>query len=188
MRCNIAAISSACILVLAAGRPVHGYAQPTGAGSAPGANEHSPSPPAGPAQPVPSAKWAETHAGLEEADTRDCIGCHDKMAGHSHPVDVDYAQASGRDPGGFRPIDRVRARGVVLRDGKVGCASCHSPTSPWAHFLAVPRELAKSRSTKGQLEVDESPGVAAPKGNAKSLPDGAEVNTRPLCESCHLKS
>jgi hypothetical protein len=135
--------------------------------------------------PPPTAKWNENHAGLEGADTQDCLGCHgEEMAAHSHPVEIDYAEVSQRTGSGYRPIEEVRARGVVLRGGKVGCPTCHSAASPWARFLAVPREQARPRPGIAELRADKPEGVqalaaAAPPG------DGAEVSPRPLCESCH---
>ena len=202
MRLNLAAIVSASALAAAAGWAGRGGAQPAGAPSqpaaaGPGLAAPPPVPPdksardATPAPPAvnvmrPSARWSEIHAGLEEADTRDCLGCHEqRMVTHSHPVEVDYAEAARRAPGGFRPVEEVLARGVVLRGGKVGCPTCHSPASPWAHFLAVPRALARARSTMAEQQADSPGNVEQAKAAATPPKDGAEVSSRPLCESCH---
>jgi hypothetical protein len=134
-----------------------------------------------PAAP-PTAKWNENHAGLEGADTPDCLGCHgEAMKAHSHPTEIDYAEAAGRFRGRYRPIEEVRARGVVLPGGQVGCPTCHSAGSPWAHFLAVPRELARPRAGVAELRAEEP----AKEPQAQALAEGAEVSPRPLCESCH---
>ncbi len=138
-----------------------------------------------PAAP-PTARWNEIHAGLAKAETRECLGCHDERKGaHSHPVEVDYAEAARRAGTGLRPIDEVRARGLALEDGKVGCPTCHSAASPWAHFLAVPRALAVAQPTVAELRADEPEGPQA-RVVAGPPKEGAEVSARPLCESCHL--
>mgnify|MGYP006268585605 CR=1 FL=1 len=195
MRRTLAAIVSASALAAAAGwaEPVLG-AQPAGApgrpaATGPGVAAPPPVPPEKSARdattPPPTARWNKTHPGLEAADTRECLGCHgEQMVTHSHPVEVDYAEKTSR--GGFRPIDEVRARGVVLRDGKVGCPTCHSAASPWARFLAVPRELARARPGMAELKAEAPEGVPE-KAIAAPPADGAEVSSRPLCESCHLK-
>lgn len=136
------------------------------------------------AAPTPTARWNEKHGGLEAADTADCLGCHDeRMAEHSHPVAIDYAEAAGRARGGYRTLEEVRTRGVALPGGKVGCLTCHSPASPWAHFLAVPRELARPAVTMVDMRAEKP----AEEGQAQEItpPEGAEVSPRPLCESCH---
>ncbi|HEU4382880.1 MAG TPA: hypothetical protein VFR85_05175 [Anaeromyxobacteraceae bacterium] len=136
-----------------------------------------------PAAPA-SAKWNEVHAGLEKGDTPECLGCHgDRMGTHSHPVQGDYAEAAQRARGGLRSIEEVRARGVVLNGGKVGCPTCHSAASPWAHFLAVPREQAVARPTMAEMKADEPEGARAKP--AAPPKEGADVSARPLCESCH---
>ncbi len=193
MRLNLAAISTACAL-LATVWALHGYAQPAGAPNRPtiepGGSASLPPAERGHSArvdttPSATATWRETHAGLEEADTRDCLGCHEDMASHSHPVDVDYEAVSRRSSGGLRSIEEVRARGVVLRGGKVGCLTCHSPASPWAHFLAVPRELARARPTTAESEGDE-PNAAKERAVGTPPKEGTEVDSRPLCVSCHL--
>ncbi|HSN92793.1 MAG TPA: hypothetical protein VLS93_16290 [Anaeromyxobacteraceae bacterium] len=138
-----------------------------------------------PPPPLPGPRWKATHAGLESADTQECLGCHGgAMGDHSHPVGVVYADAAGRRPGGtFRPLEQVRARGIALPGGKVGCRTCHSPASPWARFLAVPRELARPRAALDDLRAEKTSREAA--GPATAPAEGAEVSHRPLCESCH---
>lgn len=207
MRLDLAVIASVSALAAAAGCAARAGGQPAGAPSGPaatGAGVVAPQPvPPGKSvgrqsapletaaardatPPLPSAKWNETHPGIEGADTRDCLGCHgEEMVSHAHPVEIDYAEATQRVGRGFRPIDEVRARGLVLRGGKVACPTCHSAASPWARFLAVPRELARARPGKAELMNDNPERV-----EAQSLappPDGAEVSSRPLCESCHAK-
>lgn len=199
MHHTIAAIAGASALAAAACAPHAGRlggGSPTGGASRPPAAATSPAPPAVPRQgspaasleaprqtkaPVPGARWNEHHAGLEGADTRDCLGCHgEAMASHSHPVEIEYAEAAGR--AGYRTVEEVRARGVALPGGKVGCSTCHSPASPWARFLAVPRELARARVATDDLRAEAPPEDA----RASTPPaEGAEVSQRPLCESCH---
>ncbi len=197
VRLDLAGIAGACAVVAVAGSAAM-EVEPAGAPSRPAApasrvvdpplvTQAQPTPDA--TLPPPSAKWTETHPGLETADTLDCLGCHgDRMRTHSHPVDVDYAEASNRGGGSLRPIDEVRARGVELPAGKVGCRTCHAPASPWARFLAVPRELAQARPTIAELRASEPAGLARGKAGATPPKDGAEVSSRPLCEACHLKS
>jgi hypothetical protein len=193
MRLNFAAIASASALAAAAGWAAHGDAQQAGAPAAPGSGVTAP-PPAradksarDATTPPPSAQWTKTHAGLEAADTSDCVGCHgEEKVKHSHPVDVDYAEAARRVPAGFWPLEKVLARGVVLRGGKVGCPTCHSPTSPWAHFLAVPRELARAQPTMAELKAEQPEGAAHARTIATPPKDGAEVSSSTLCELCHV--
>jgi hypothetical protein len=205
MRLDLAVIAGVAALAAAAGCAARAGGQLAGAPSGPAATgagvaAPQPAPPAksvakqsAPLEiaaardatpPPPSTKWKETHPGLEGADTRDCLGCHgEEMVSHAHPVEIDYAEATQRVARGFRPIDEVRARGLVLRGSKVGCPTCHSAASPWARFLAVPRDLARARPGMAELLADNPERV-----EAKALappPDGAEVSSRPLCESCH---
>jgi predicted CXXCH cytochrome family protein len=93
--------------------------------------------------------------GRLEATTRTCLSCHDGLAapgveyattrgaGHgSHPVDVDYAQASMRPRARFRPQGALPAS-VVLPGGKVTCTSCHDGASREKHHTAMPMERSR---------------------------------------------
>ena len=57
-----------------------------------------------------------------------CISCHDDSAvtamPSTHPYAIDYARVAAGKPQRFRPPALVQD---LLLDGKVECASCHSP-------------------------------------------------------------
>jgi hypothetical protein len=73
-----------------------------------------------------------------------CLACHDGAAapglGETHPVDVDYARASLRDPARFAPAAALPAE-VTLVNGTVSCVSCHDAASPHRGRAVDPARL-----------------------------------------------
>ena len=141
-------------------------------------------PPAGsPASPA-SAKgdgWQEIHAGLENASSQDCLGCHASSlptvdVHKSHPVD--YSAATAKAGGKLRSAEKVRGIGVALPEGKIGCLTCHAFASPWKYHVAIPKG-ATPRTADPATDDDEH---AAASGAPTA---GAEVSPKPLCEACH---
>ena len=132
-------------------------------------------------------EFAKIHAGLEDATSDDCLGCHadmqQKIKVHgSHPVGLDLATASASAPGRYRALADVSAAGLTLQDGKVGCLTCHDLASPWQHRIALPTGAVARRavtlgdpSTYGEDASGEPPAPAA----------GEAISTKPLCQSCH---
>lgn len=146
-------------------------------------------------EPPPTEKrvapdaFRDVHAGLEEATSQDCLGCHAEgpqaiRVHASHPVDLDHDGAAARSKGALRGAAEVRALGVALPEGKVGCLTCHSLSSPWEHRIALPpgaevrpAVVVGDPSTYGD---GETPPALSP------LAAGAAVATRPLCAACHV--
>jgi predicted CXXCH cytochrome family protein len=95
----------------------------------------------------PDFRAEDAASGLDDI-SRSCIACHDAVIGRgagvsylgdgvwdhgrsigvTHPVGVLYKEAESRDPGGFNPQGSLPEE-VRLYDGRVGCATCHSPYS-----------------------------------------------------------
>jgi hypothetical protein len=73
-----------------------------------------------------------------------CLSCHDGAAapglGETHPVDVDYARASLRDPSRYAPAAALPAA-VTLVNGAVSCVSCHDAASPHRGHAVDPARL-----------------------------------------------
>jgi hypothetical protein len=135
--------------------------------------------------------FAAIHAGLEDATSEDCLGCHaelqPRLAVHgSHPVGLDLAAASAAAPGRYRPLQAVRGAGLALPGGKVACVTCHDLGSPWKHRIALPAGApARPAVVLGDPSTygdDEGTGEGAP---AAALAPGAAISSKPLCQSCH---
>ena len=149
-------------------------------------------PPAGSSAPPAPAKsdgWEEVHAGLEDASSQDCLGCHASSlptvdVHKSHPVDIDYSAATANARGKLRSAEKVRGSGVTLREGKVGCLTCHAFASPWKYHVAIPKGAtprARVRIADPRTYEDEHAAAASGAPTA-----GAEVSPKPLCEACHV--
>lgn len=104
--------------------------------------------------PVCELGWAER----SRTPSRACIACHDGTASPapvelfsmglpgssmSHPVDVDYSAAYGRDPEHYLPPGALPPD-VPLVDGKVTCTSCHDGASPDPKRVTNPIGLCQS--------------------------------------------
>ena len=100
---------------------------------------------------------------LSNADSYTCIGCHDGVLARNvtspykdmaailqplsparyddhqsnHPIGMDYATSFTRQRGALRPMGSLPPS-VQLKDGKVGCISCHSSSS------SLPAKLVRS--------------------------------------------
>lgn len=149
-------------------------------------------PPAGPsasAAPAESDGWKEIHAGLENASSQDCLGCHASSlptgeVHKSHPVDIDYSAATAKAGGKLRSADKVRGSGVTLVEGKVGCLTCHAFASPWKYRVAIPKGATpRARVRIADRGTYEDEHAAAASGAPTA---GAEVSPKPLCEACHV--
>jgi len=89
-----------------------------------------------------------------DAISLECLNCHDGVIasdasykvlggdavtyqrnGLSHPIGMDYRQAALQDRE-LRPIEML-SPAIAFYDGKVGCASCHSPYSAKRRMLVV---------------------------------------------------
>jgi hypothetical protein len=140
------------------------------------------------AKPPPVDAFAETHAGLEGATTEDCLGCHaegrsEKGAHGAHPLGVDLDAAASRSKGSLRGAREVRARGVALEDGKIGCLSCHTLASKYQHRIALPPGAEVRRAVvpgdKSTYDPEHASAAAAPA-------HGEATSTKPLCQACHV--
>jgi cytochrome c peroxidase len=113
------------------------------------------------------------------ADAERCMACH--RLSRTHPVDLDYAAAQGRQPSSLRAPGAVVRRGVFLPDGQIRCVTCHDARSPWKDRIALPPGAPASPT------VD--PGVPATyetHGTHRAAPlPGTAVTARPLCLACH---
>lgn len=90
--------------------------------------------------------------------SKDCLGCHDgaatkeikvdyrntpgNKANHydgtkEHPIGMDYAAYSARDPQSYKPINSNNSSKMIFVDGKVGCLTCHNPLNPEKNHLVV---------------------------------------------------
>lgn len=163
-----------------------GSATPGDGSAAPGALAPVPTPTKTVALP-PSSAFGQIHAGLEDATSEDCLGCHadagPRIAVHgSHPVGLDLAQANASAPGRYRPLAQVRGAGLALPGGKVACLTCHDLASPWKHRIALPAGAVARRAVvigdPSTYEEDEG-GVTA------AAAPGEAIATKPLCQSCH---
>lgn len=99
-----------------------------------------------------------TGPGVRVRNTARCLSCHDgsvaanvnhrtssllqRVGIGEHPVDQDYLRAYKRNPKLLRHPSQIDPR-VKLVDGKVGCTSCHDPSSTDKGMLVV----ANKRST-----------------------------------------
>jgi hypothetical protein len=124
---------------------------------------------------------------------RDCSACH-AGAGPgpantgNHPVDVDYAAAHGRNPGGLRAPAEVIRRGVYLPGGRVQCVTCHDGRSPWAAQVALPPGAVASPAVDPRDPSTYEEGGSwrdADGARAPALPPGSPVEPTPLCAACH---
>jgi hypothetical protein len=135
-----------------------------------------------------SDAWEEIHAGLEDASSQDCLGCHASSlptveVHNSHPVDIDYSAATAKAGGKLRSAEKVRGSGVTLREGKVGCLTCHAFGSPWKHHVAIP----KGAKARARVRIADPRTYEDEHAAASGAPTaGAEVSPKPLCEACHV--
>jgi hypothetical protein len=135
-----------------------------------------------------SDDWRAVHAGLEDASSQDCLGCHASSlptvdVHNSHLVDVDYSAAAAKPNGRLRSAEKVRGSGVALPEGKVGCLTCHAFASPWKYHVVIPKGAtprARVRIADRGTYEDEHAAAASAAPTA-----GAEVSPKPLCEVCH---
>jgi len=132
--------------------------------------------------------FAAEHAGLEGASTEDCLGCHAEgraavQAHASHPVGLVLDDAAARSKGQLRAAREVRARGVALEDGKIGCLTCHALASPYKHRIALPPGAEVRRAAVPGDKRTYDPELAE---SAAAPGPGAAVSTKPLCQACHV--
>jgi hypothetical protein len=130
---------------------------------------------------APEEGCALLRPGAEASPATGCLHCHHSAAGAAHaahPVDVDYAQAARRAPFAFRTPEQVVARGILLPEGMLRCATCHDARSPWKHKLALP----PGSPVRAAVDLRDPRTLQAP---AAPLPPGSDVGRKPLCLGCH---
>jgi hypothetical protein len=70
-----------------------------------------------------------------------CRACHRGLTAHDHLIDVDYPATRQKRPGAaLRTESDASERGVLLRDGKIRCGTCHDARAlPYKLVLPPPR-------------------------------------------------
>ncbi|HEY6101295.1 MAG TPA: hypothetical protein VIW03_17795 [Anaeromyxobacter sp.] len=95
----------------------------------------------------PGARCELGRADRARTPSSRCVACHDGSAGPglgaSHPVEVDYAGASSRQPGRYVPASMLSPE-IPLADGKVTCLSCHDPASPHRKHAVAPDRICQA--------------------------------------------
>ena len=142
-------------------------------------------PPSGLADP---ATCALARPGFADQRIETCLACHSPC---DHPQAVDYARAQALRTGGIglRRLDEVLARGVVVPEGEVRCATCHDPASPWKDHLALPPGVTPTPAVRpgDSATFEDGPARLALIAALKSPAPGTRpaVSPKPLCLSCH---
>lgn len=148
-----------------------------------------------PEGPVPVERCELFRSDVVEAPpSTSCLRCHDgelASAGSNHPVDVEYERAvtRGRRMGAYRTLEEVVARGILLPDGQIRCATCHDGQSPWLYGLALPAgaELETAAEHRWPRSMRGGDPVAPlPRGRRMvGSEHRTSVEPRPLCIACH---
>lgn len=131
-----------------------------------------------------AAKFSGIHAGLEDASSQECLGCHADtrpviQVHTSHPIDLDYAAIAERRSADLAPLSDVLARGIAAPGGKIACLTCHALSSPWKYRLAMPTGTTPRPAVRlGDPSSYEEDSTSPP-------PPGSEVSAKPLCRACH---
>lgn len=120
---------------------------------------------------------AQLPAGVSlDPESAECIFCHETvgvsdtmMVCHTdvcdHPIGLDYAALSMRNPGYKKPSELDPA--IKLPDGKIGCTTCHVPYSEANHLALAEQRRQFPSKPDPMLSVD----------NTRSA----------LCNACHSK-
>jgi hypothetical protein len=130
--------------------------------------------------------FGSIHAGLEEASSEDCLGCHadtqPRISIHdSHKIGLDVGAASAKSPDRYRPLADVRSAGVWLEGGKIGCLTCHDLASEWQSRIALPQGAVARRAVLlGDSSTYGEDGSEPPEAKP-----GDAISAKPLCVSCH---
>jgi hypothetical protein len=155
-----------------------------GAAQKPGSVERSATAAATALEQAGAAEFSGIHAGLEDASSQECLGCHADtrpvIQPHtSHPIDLDYAATAERRSADLAPLSDVVARGIAVPGGKIACLTCHALSSPWKYHLAMPTGATPRPAVRlGDPSSYEDDSTSPP-------PPGSEVSAKPLCRACH---
>lgn len=110
----------------------------------------------------PAQRFKEKKVSANQADTldsfsKDCLSCHDGAQARDvdahvrntpgeiskgfdgtkqHPVGMDYAAYTSRDPNRYKPISAFNSKMIFVK-GKVGCLTCHYPLNPEKNHLVM---------------------------------------------------